>query len=77
MLTFLFIILMYFLTVFFAPYIPRHDYPGMPENAPQKQWSGQCGAPTCMQTLAINLGVVMGFNLVLGTTVELAIPYVS
>lgn len=67
----------FFYLIFFAPYISRNDYPNMPPDAPQKKWTGQCGAPTCMDTLAINLGVVMGFNIIIGSIIEQAIPYIK
>ena len=66
------------MSAFFASYIPRTDYPGMPVDSPQTKWKGQCGAETCMQTLAINLGIVLAVGIFVGNVtelLELLIPY--
>jgi hypothetical protein len=68
--------ILYFLA-FFASYIKRVDYPGMPADDPKRKNKGQCGYPSCMETLSINLGIVLATAILVGNTTELLIPYVS
>ena len=49
----------------------------MPVDSPQTKWKGQCGAETCMQTLAINLGIVLAVGIFVGNVTELLIPYLT
>ena len=60
----------FFFLAFAAPYIPPSH--GNPKNFP-----GQCGAETCMQPLAINLGIVFGMRLTFSNIMDVLVPYVQ
>lgn len=62
---------------FFAGSVPVSTYPGQPSDDPQLTYQGQCGYSTCMESLAINLGIVLGTNVVVGNVTQLLVPYVS
>ena len=47
----------FFYIAYFASNLPLSTYPGEPADDPKLQNRGQCGYPSCMYTLAINLGM--------------------
>lgn len=60
----------FFFIAFGAAYLPPplsnpHNYPG------------QCGAETCMQPLAINLGIIYGMRLTFSNVMDVLVPYVQ
>eukprot|EP01035_Chromulina_nebulosa_P024470 gene24470-31867_t len=60
----------FFFIAFVAAYIPS------PRNNPHN-YPGQCGAETCMQPLAINLGIIYGMRLTLSNFLDIFIPYIT
>ena len=58
----------FFFIAFVAAYIPS------PINSPHN-YPGQCGAETCMQPLAINLGIIYGLRLTLSNFLAVFIPF--
>ena len=67
----------FFFIAFFAPWLPTSTYPGEDPNSYEASFQGQCGSPSCMQTLAINLGIILAVDIVVGDTLELLVPYLS
>jgi hypothetical protein len=60
----------FFFIAFVAPFItPSQNNP--------KNFPGQCGAETCMQPLAINLGIVFGMRLTFSNIIDILVPYVQ
>lgn len=60
----------FFFIAFVAPYLsPSQNNP--------KNFPGQCGAETCMQPLAINLGIVFGMRLTFSNVMDILVPYVQ
>lgn len=48
----------FFYIAYFASSLPLSTYPGEPADDPKLLNRGQCGYPSCMYTLAINLGTI-------------------
>lgn len=67
----------FFFIAFFAAWLPTSTYPGEDPNSYQASFQGQCGSPSCMQTLAINLGIILATDVVVGDSLELLVPYMS
>ena len=62
-------------TAFFAGSIESPSYPGQPANDPARNNQGMCGYPTCMEALALNLGIILGSNLVVGNITQVSILF--
>lgn len=60
----------FFFLAFVAAYLPR------PNDSPAN-YPGQCGAETCMQPLAINLGIVYGMRLTFTNILDIVVPYIQ
>ena len=58
----------FFFLAFMAPYLP------VPANTPAN-YVGECGAPTCMEPLALNLAIIYGTRLTLTNFLDIYIPY--
>lgn len=60
----------FFFLAFMAPWLP------VPANTPSS-YVGECGAPSCMEPLAINLAIIYGTRLTLTNFLDIYLPYLS
>lgn len=65
----------FFYIAFIASNIAKSTYPGEDEKLTEAN-TGQCGAPTCMTPLAINLGIVLGTGIISNYLLQLVVPWI-
>ena len=69
---FLFTFVNSYISFFYLAFIAL--YLAAPAGTPD-DYMGQCGAPTCMEPLSINLAIIFGTRIFLGTALSIIIPY--
>lgn len=59
---------------FFLAFVASHL--SKPDDTPDN-YQGQCGAPSCMTPLAINIAIIFGTRITLTNALEVGIPYIT
>lgn len=67
----------FFFIAFFAAWLPKPTYPGEGPDGYTASFQGQCGSASCVETLTINLGIILAIDIFVGDILELLVPYLS